>query len=120
MARLLADENVARDVVSALESDGHDVIWFGETGPGSIDDVVLSYALAENRILLTLIKTSANWPSGTVGSQRRGLILLRPRLKTPEYLARFARAVLDQALTWEGHFAVAEEGRIRLVPLPGP
>lgn len=47
-----------------------------------------------------------------------GVILLRPRLRALDYLIRFARAVLSQGHTWEGHFAVAEEGRLRIVPLP--
>ena len=47
-----------------------------------------------------------------------GVILLRPRLRSPSYLVRFTRAVLSKGHTWEGHFAVAEEGRLRLVPLP--
>ena len=47
-----------------------------------------------------------------------GVILLRPRLRSPDYLVRFTRTVLAQGHNWQGHFAVAEEGRLRLVPLP--
>jgi hypothetical protein len=47
-----------------------------------------------------------------------GVLLLRPRLRGPEYLARFVTAVLAQPVTWEGHFCVAREGRMRVVPMP--
>jgi predicted nuclease of predicted toxin-antitoxin system len=53
LTQLLANENVAGNVVIALRADGHDVVWIKEVGPGSTDDVVLSLALAENRVLLT-------------------------------------------------------------------
>ena len=47
-----------------------------------------------------------------------GVILLRPRLRSPDYLARFPVALLGQAIVWEGHFCVAQEGKVRVVPLP--
>ncbi len=47
-----------------------------------------------------------------------GVVLLRPRLRSPDYLARFIVAVLGQAVTWEGNFSVAQEGKLRVVPLP--
>ena len=53
MARLLANENLGADVVQALRDDGHDIISIAEVGRGSTDEVVLSLALSENRVLLT-------------------------------------------------------------------
>ena len=40
MALVLANENVPEDVVAALKSDGHDVVWMRDVGPGSPDDQV--------------------------------------------------------------------------------
>ena len=48
-----------------------------------------------------------------------GVILLRPRLQSPDYLCRFTVEVLGQGLDWRGHFSVAHEGRLRMVPLTG-
>ena len=56
MARLLANENVPGDVVAALQADNHDVVWMGQIGAGSSDEVVLALALAEGRVLLTFDK----------------------------------------------------------------
>jgi len=121
VGRLLADEKVAGDVVRALRAlrvEGHDVLWIGETGPGSIDEVVLDLALAEGRVLLTFDKDFGDLAFRRGRLATPGVILLRPRPRSPDYLVRFARAVLAQGHVWEGHFAVAEEGRLRVVPLP--
>ena len=118
MAKLLANENVGADVVTGLRDDGHDVTCIAEVGPGSTDEVVLALALAESRVLLTFDKDFGELAFRHGQAATPGVILLRPRLRSPDYLARFARAVLVQGHVWEGHFAVAEEGRLRLVPLP--
>jgi predicted nuclease of predicted toxin-antitoxin system len=118
--KLLANENVAADVVTALRADGHDVAWIREVGPGSIDEDVLALALSENRVLLTFDKDFGELAFRRGLRATPGVILLRPRLRSPDYLVRFARAVLAQGHTWEGHFSVAEEGRLRIVPLPTP
>lgn len=120
MAKLLANENVASTVVAALRDDGHDVTWIREVGPGSTDEAVLALALAEDRVLLTFDKDFGELAFRLGRAATPGVILLRPRLRSPDYLVRFARAVFAQGHDWAGHFAVAEEGRLRLVPLPGP
>ena len=118
MARLLANENVPTDVVAALRVDGHDVASMREVGPSSPDEVVLALALAEGRLLLTFDKDFGELAFRRGLTATHGVILLRPRLRSPGHLVRFTRAVLAQGHTWEGHFAVAEEGRVRIVPLP--
>ncbi len=118
MARMLANENVPGDVVTALRRDGHDVTWMRDVGPGSPDDRVLALAFAEGRIVLTFDKDFGELAFRLGLQATPGVILLRPRLRSPDYLVRFTKAVLAQGHTWEGHFAVAEEGRLRLVPLP--
>lgn len=118
MARMLADENVPGDVVTALRTDGHDVAWMRDVGPGSPDDRVLALALAEGRIVLTFDKDFGELAFRLGQRATPGVILLRPRLRSPGHLVRFTQAVLAQDHAWEGHFAVAEEGRLRLVPLP--
>ena len=87
-------------------------------GLASSDETVLALALADGRVLLTFDKDFGELAFRRGLLATPGVILLRPRLRTLAYLIRFTRAVLSQGHTWEGHFAVAEEGRLRLVPLP--
>lgn len=115
---MLANENVPMVVFSALKADGHDVIWMRDVGPGSSDDSVLALAFSEDRIVLTFDKDFGELAFRLGQQATPGVILLRPRLRSPDYLVRFTRAVLAQNHIWGGHFAVAEEGRLRLVPLP--
>ena len=118
MLKLLANENVPAEVVMALRADGHDVAGIQEAGSGSADEIVLALAVAESRVLLTFDKDFGELAFRLGRPATVGVILLRPRLRSPEYLIRFARAVIAQGRAWEGHFAVAVEGRLRLVPLP--
>lgn len=118
MARMLANENIPGIVVTAMKADGHDVTWMRDLGPGSSDDQVLSRAFAEGRVVLTFDKDFGELAFRLGQQANPGVILLRPRLRSPDHLVRFTRAVLAQDHTWEGHFTVAEEGRLRLVPLP--
>ena len=46
-----------------------------------------------------------------------GMILLGPKLKSPDYLARFVVNVLAQSTDWEDRFSFAQEGHLRVVPL---
>jgi hypothetical protein len=62
-----------------------------------------------------------NWPTklrgrrGLAGS--RGLILLRPRFRSPQIVSAFIVKVLSQPINWTGHFTVAREGSLRVIPL---
>ncbi len=94
--------------MAALNEDGHDVTL--------MRGVVAAFV--EGRIVLTFDKDFGELAFRLGQRATPGVILLRPRLRSPDYLVRFTRAVLAQGHTWQGHFAVAEEGRLRLIPLP--
>lgn len=78
MARFYANENFPRQVVDALRQLGHDVLTILETGKAGIswpDEEVLAFAVAEQRVLITLNRkhfrilhavnqiTAASWPA---------------------------------------------------------
>ena len=57
MARLLADENFPLPAVEELRRLGHDVLTIQEAGKGNqslSDEEVLSFAVSQNRVVLTL------------------------------------------------------------------
>lgn len=116
MSKFLANENVPGEVVEAAREAGHDLAWIAESSPGADDDGILATALADDRVLLTFDKDfgeMAFWQGKTATC---GVLLLRPRVRSPSYLARFLLGVLGQSVTWEGNFCVAQEGKLRVVP----
>ena len=51
--KFLANENIPLATVRRLRDFGHDVLAIAETAPGSTDQVVLSWAFQQQRILIT-------------------------------------------------------------------
>jgi predicted nuclease of predicted toxin-antitoxin system len=118
MAAFLANENVPADAVHAAQAAGIDIVWVRDIMPGATDDAVLAAAVAEGRVLVTFDKDFGEMAFNQGRTASPGVVLLRPRLRSPAFLATFTVAVLNQSVTWEGHFCVARDGRLRVVPLP--
>ncbi len=118
MAIFLANENVPGEVVQAARQVGYDLAWITELSPGADDDSVLARALVEGRVLLTFDKDFGEMAFRQGKDASCGVILLRPRLSEPDYVVHFTLAVLAQQIQWHGQFAVAQEGKLRIVPLP--
>lgn len=119
MPRFLANENVPGDAVAAARQGGFDLAWIRELDPGATDDDVLARAQAEQRVLVTFDKDFGELAFRRGQAAARGVILLRPRLRSPAFLASFLVRVLQQPIDWEGHFSVANESQVRVVALPG-
>jgi predicted nuclease of predicted toxin-antitoxin system len=118
MPKFLANENVPGQVVAAVRQAGHDLAWIVELSPGAADDAVLATALAESRVLVTFDKDFGEMAFRQGKPATCGVILFRPRLRSPTHVTRFVVDVLAQAVAWEGSFSVAEEGKLRVVRLP--
>src|SRR5262245_23676447 len=84
MAKFLANENVPGAVVDAARRAGHDLAWVTEFAAGADDDTVLAASLAESRVLVTFDKDFGEMAFQQGQSASCGVILLRPRLRTPE------------------------------------
>jgi predicted nuclease of predicted toxin-antitoxin system len=116
--RILANENFPGDAIAALRQRGHDVAWVRTDAPGSSDRQVLRRAETENRVLITFDKDfgelafRANLPASS------GIILFRISALSSSHVARVAVVALDSRTDWAGHFAVVEDARIRMTPLP--
>ncbi len=115
---LLANENLPYDAIAALRESGHDVLWIRTEAPGSSDSAILARAQAEERILITFDKDFGElaFRSGLPASC--GIILFRIPAPSSSYVARVAVAAIGSRTDWAGHFAVIEEHRIRMRPLP--
>jgi predicted nuclease of predicted toxin-antitoxin system len=118
MAGFLANENVPGDAVAAARAAGFDIAWISEIDPGASDPDVLRRAQNEQRVLVTLDKDFGELAFRQGATATCGVILLRPKLRSPDYVARFLVAVLGQSIDWVGNFAVAQDSRIRVLKLP--
>jgi hypothetical protein len=118
MSQFLANENIIKQAVDLARQNGFDVAWVAEIAPGAEDDRVLQLALGEGRVLVTLDKDFGEMAFRQGKSAVCGILLLRPRLRDPVYVAGFMLSVLTQSIYWKGNFCVAREGRMRVVPLP--
>ena len=118
MPKFLADENVPGDAVEEARNAGYDLAWIREMSPSADDDAVLAMSLAHGRVLVTFDKDFGEMAFRHGKAASCGIVLLRPTLRSADYLARFMVGVLGQAVTWEGNFSVAQEGKLRVVPLP--
>lgn len=115
---LLANENFPRAAVEALRSAGHDVLWARTDMAGCADEEILARARLESRVLITFDKDFGELAYRSGMPATCGVILFRLVLSSPEFVAKRAVAMLQSRDDWRGQFAVADEVRIRLRPLP--
>jgi predicted nuclease of predicted toxin-antitoxin system len=118
MARFLANENVPGEAVLAARQAGHDFSWICEIEPGANDQRVLQISNAEKRVLVTFDRDFGELVFHKGNAASAGIILIRPRLRSPGHVSRFLIEVLSKPVNWEGHFSIAREGRLRIVPMP--
>jgi predicted nuclease of predicted toxin-antitoxin system len=118
MAKFPANENRPGVAVEATRRAGVDITWVHELSPGIGDDAVLALSQAEGRILVTFDKDFGDMAFAQGKTATPGIILLRPRLRSPDHVAQFTVALLTQAIDWTGNFSVAREGRLRVVAMP--
>lgn len=116
--RILANENFPEDAVVALRRRGHDVAWVRTDAPGSSDQEVLERAQSEDRIIVTFDKDFGELAFRSKLPASSGIILFRISAPSSVRVAQVAVAVLESRSDWAGHFAVIEDYRIRMTPLP--
>lgn len=118
--RILANENIPSDLVSALRAAGHDVAWVRQEAPGNSDVEVLAWARRESRLVVTFDKDFGELAFHAKLPSASGVILFRlPMPRSEEAGARLAK-LLAARDDWIGHFSVIEPGRIRMRRLPEP
>lgn len=115
--KFLADECTDVQLVELLRANGFDVLYVMETMRGAKDDVILSRAYAEERILLTEDKDFGE----LVFRLRKpaiGIILLRfnPGEETQK-ATRLYQLLHNSTISLVGTFIVVESDRIRTRPL---
>jgi predicted nuclease of predicted toxin-antitoxin system len=91
--KVFLDEHLPRAVAESLRTDGHDVLWASEAGPGLDDPTWLQRALSEDRLVISSDKGFAARAYQSIGGFPPGFILLRTGL-APTDLARHLSILL--------------------------
>jgi len=116
--RLLADENFPGVAIDRIRAEGHDVLWIRTDAPGTAGPQVLALAVAENRVLITFDKDFGELAFKAHLPASSGVVLFRISPSSPEHVSRVAATTLASRQDWAGNFAVVEDERIRMTPLP--
>jgi len=114
--RLLANEDLPDEAVTALRSAGHDVVWVRIEAPGTGDPDVLASAARDERILLTFDKDFAELARSVLPGTC-GVVLLRVPMPMPGDVGHRLAGLVTSREDWAGHFSVIEPGRVRMRPL---
>jgi predicted nuclease of predicted toxin-antitoxin system len=117
MLKLLADENIAVDMVSWLREQGCEVVHASEQLAQEADSVLLQAAETEGRLLITEDKDFGE----LVFRDRlnsHGVVLLRMgKLTIPKRIERLAEAWSVVQSNPSGRFIVITEKKVRVRPL---
>ena len=93
--KIVADENVDRQIVDRLRSDGHEVFFIAELDPGIDDDAVL----LKSRELSALLVTADKDFGELLFRQHKlhsGVMLIRLAGLKPEWKAELVAAALEK------------------------
>lgn len=115
--RLLADENIAGDVVDALRQDGHDVLWAATGAPATGDAPVLQIAQSEGRVIVKFDRDFGELAFRLGLPASSGVVLFRLELASAAHAVEIICSTLRSRSDWAGHFSVVTEGRVRMTAL---
>ncbi len=110
----LADENIARVIITRLRADGHHVERMAEVGMGSPDTDVLAFANQQNAVILTEDKDFGDLVVRD-RMQAVGVILIRLDGFSPVERAEIiARVVQEHQNELSGAFTVIKPHIVRI------
>jgi predicted nuclease of predicted toxin-antitoxin system len=116
--RILADENVARNIVAWLRASGHDVLYAADTQAGAPDTKWAARGEREKRVVLTSDKDFGELVFRD-GLTSHGIVLLRlENITVSEVLARLQSVWSVVEANPTGRFIVITEKKVRVRPLP--
>ena len=94
------------------------MLWARTDMAGSPDAEILARACADSRLIVAFDKDFGELAYRFGLPTSCGVIIFRLVPSSPEFVAERAVSVLQSREDWQGKFAIAEETRIRLRPLP--
>lgn len=117
--QFLANENFPLTSVRRLRESGYDVVYIREDSPGVEDEVVLTRAAREDRIILTFDRDYGELIYRLEMPSPRAIIYFRYQPFTPEEPAEHLLQLLNEkSSSFVGQFTVLEREQLRQRPLP--
>ena len=114
--RILADENIDKRIVDAL--DAHDVIWVSKFAPSILDPQVLALSISMQRILLTNDKGLAASAAKSAEQSKLGLVFLQMKRVAPENRGSKIADTLLQINDLRNFQLIISHTTPRLLPIP--
>lgn len=112
--KFVADEGVDGTLVRLLRDAGHDVLYFAETDRSTDDEVILTLANTENRILITRDKDFGELVF-RLRQIHSGIILVRAEELSSKVRSRMVADFIQANLSFlSGYFVVVQPGAARL------
>jgi predicted nuclease of predicted toxin-antitoxin system len=116
--KILADENIPKDIVHWLRNEKHDVLLAAEFHPGAADADWVAHAAQEQRLILASDKDFGELIFRD-GLTSQGIALLRmDDLLPAEMLARIQDTWSIVEANPEGQFIVITPTKVRVRPFP--
>jgi predicted nuclease of predicted toxin-antitoxin system len=113
--KFLVDEDLPRLVTETLIAAGHDAVWVRRVSHGATDEEVVGVAERESRVIITRDKGFGEFVFRK--ARRVGVVLVRSRRRSREMADLIVDALAGRD-DWSNLFAVIEDDRIRVGPLP--
>ena len=111
---LLADEGIDKPVVDALRQAGFDVQYVLESNPGADDELILSIANTQQRILLTQDKDFGELVY-RLRTSHSGVILIRLAGLSPSLKAEIVRnMLLEHQTELQNAFTIIQPNAMRI------
>ena len=112
--RVLVDVGVGKAVEDWLRADGHDVQAVRDRDPQMDDLDILSWAVSDQRIVMTMDKDFGEIVYHS-GQPHSGVLLLRMEDAPSKEKVRVVKEIVQShADQLPGHFAVYQDGRLRV------
>jgi predicted nuclease of predicted toxin-antitoxin system len=112
--RLLIDISAGQSVTEALIRLGHDAADVHDRDPTMADDDILAWAVAEDRLVVTMDKDFGELVYRS-GHSHAGVLLLRLEAMRTSEKVRVVEAIFQQfGDQLSGRFAVYQDGRLRI------
>ena len=115
--RILADENIDRQIVAWLRGQGHDVVETAIAAPEAPDADLIAMSRREGRILMTFDRDIGRLVQSDA-APHPGVVYLRLRGAGPHLWDTFKRVWPRIESGIDGYFVTVKNEQVRRRPLP--